>query len=94
MDRRLPARAVAALLAGVVTAAPAAPFTPASDDDIVQKLPARWHAAARQQRDALARDPHQLPLALATARAAIERARLQGDPRELGLAQAALAPLS
>jgi hypothetical protein len=40
----------------------------------------------------LAQDPHHLPLALATARAAIDRARLQGDPRELGLAQAALAP--
>jgi tetratricopeptide (TPR) repeat protein len=40
----------------------------------------------------LVRDPQHLPLAVVTARAAIERARLLGDPRELGLAQAALAP--
>jgi hypothetical protein len=85
-------RIFAALLAGLATAAQAAPFAPVSDSEIVQKLPARWDAAARQQRDAWARDPQQLPLALATARAAIDRARLQGDPRELGLAQAALAP--
>ena len=81
------------LLAAVVGhAATAAPFTPASDDVVVERLPARDGAEVRRQRAALARDPAQLPLALATARAAIERARLRGDPRELGLAQAALRP--
>lgn len=70
----------------------AAPSTPARDDEVVQRLPVRLDAAARQQRARLARDPQQLPLALATARAAIERARRFGDPRELGQAQAALAP--
>ena len=92
MGARFLALALVVLLAGLATAAAGAPYTPASDDAIVQKLPARWDAAARRQRDALAGDPQQLPLALATARAAIDRARLQGDPRELGLAQAALAP--
>ena len=70
----------------------AAPFTPASDSDVVQQLPIRWNAAARAERAQLARHPQQLPLALATARAATTRARATGDPRELGLAQAALAP--
>jgi tetratricopeptide (TPR) repeat protein len=69
-----------------------APFTPRSDTEIVQSLPGRLDAAARAQRAALARDPRHLPLALATARAAIDRGRRYGDPRELGLAQAALAP--
>ncbi|MDP0989795.1 hypothetical protein Q6249_29925, partial [Klebsiella pneumoniae] len=52
----------------------------------------RVDAAERARRAALARDPGQLPLALATARSALERARVHGDPRELGAAQAALAP--
>lgn len=80
------------LLALLLPAAQAAPYTPAADAELVQRLPERWDAAARRQRAALARDPQQLPLALATAQAAITRARRAGDPRELGLAQAALAP--
>jgi thioredoxin-like negative regulator of GroEL len=40
----------------------------------------------------LARDPRQLTLALATSQQAIARARRDGDPRELGVAQAALSP--
>lgn len=85
-------RAAVALLA--VAGAPlwAAPFTPANDQEIVQRLPTRWDSAARAQRAELAREPRNLPLALATARAALERARHEGDPRELGVAQAALAP--
>jgi hypothetical protein len=80
---------LAALL--VAGAAAAAPFAPGSDDDIVERLPARPDAALRAQRAALAREPRQLSLALAVARQAIERARRDGDPRELGTAQAALA---
>jgi hypothetical protein len=70
----------------------AAPFTPASDQEIVQSLPQRLDSASRAQRAALARQPRQQGLALATARAAVDRARRHGDPRDLGLAQAALAP--
>ena len=87
-----PFHAAVLLLALFAPAAQAAPYTPATDNELVQRLPARWDADARRQRAALARDPQQLPLALATARAAIDRARLAGDPRDLGLAQAALAP--
>ena len=84
--------AAALLLTGWTTLPQAAPFTPARDDEVVQRLPTRLDAAARQQRTRLARDPQQLPLALATAQTAIERARRFGDPRELGQAQGALAP--
>lgn len=70
----------------------AAPRTPANDDEIVQRLPYRLDATARVQRAQLASRPQQLSLALDTARQAIDRARRHGDPRELGLAQAALAP--
>lgn len=82
---------LALMLAGSAAPLHAAPFTPASDAEIVQRLPYRWDAATRLERAELARDPRQLPLALATARGALERARRNGDPRELGVAQAALA---
>ena len=90
--RGLRAAGVAALLALAAAGAPAGPFVPAHDDDIVERLPPRGDAAQRARRAALARDPQQLPLALAAAQQAIVRARHDGDPRELGSAQAALAP--
>jgi tetratricopeptide (TPR) repeat protein len=70
----------------------AAPYTPAGDDEIVERLPYRLGAPARELRQMLARQPEQLPLALQVAREALLRARVQGDPRELGSVQAALAP--
>lgn len=76
-----------ALAAGAV----AAPRVPASDDEVVERLPSR-SAAWRQERAALRKAPQAWPLATGTARSAIARARATGDPRELGLAQAALAP--
>ncbi len=86
-------RALGALLLTLVaTVAQGAPFTPSSDDEVVQRLPQRLDAAARSQRAIAARHPEQLSLATANARSAIERARRFGDPRELGLAQASLAP--
>ncbi len=85
-------RLLAALLTGSAITASAAPFVPRDDAEIVQRLPYRIDAAERARRATLARDPAQLPLALAAARAALERARVHGDPRELGEAQAALAP--
>ncbi|MCE4556219.1 hypothetical protein [Pelomonas cellulosilytica] len=72
--------------------AAAEPFVPKDDAAAVQRLPYRMDAAERARRAALARDPAQLPLALDAARAALDRARALGDPRELGAAQAALAP--
>lgn len=85
-------RLLALLLAGAALAASAEPFVPQTDAEIVERLPYRIDAAERSRRAALARDPTQLPLALATAQAALQRARVHGDPRELGTAQAALAP--
>jgi hypothetical protein len=70
----------------------AEPFVPPDDSTLVQRLPYRIDAAERQRRAALARDPGQLALAAAEAREALRRARVHGDPRELGAAQAALAP--
>ncbi|WP_457443022.1 hypothetical protein [Roseateles sp. P5_E4] len=81
-----------ALLLAIPLAVLAEPFVPKDDAEIVQRLPYRIDAAERQRRAALARDPAQLQLAVATARAALQRARVHGDPRELGAAQAALAP--
>lgn len=68
------------------------PYTPASDAELVERLPARLGAEQRRLRAQLAAAPTTLPLALQLAREAIARSRAQGDPRELGLAQAALAP--
>lgn len=89
---RLRQWAASALFLCAAAAPQAAPFTPASDHEVVQQLPRRVGVAERAQRAQLARDPQQLSLALGTARSAIERARRDGDPRELGLAQAVLAP--
>ena len=73
------------------------PYTPQRDDEVIERLPQRVgsaadRAAARQMRAALRQSPDQLPLALNLAQAAIGRFRSTGDPRELGQAQAALAP--
>jgi hypothetical protein len=75
----------------------AAPFIPAGDDTLVERLPARIGnpAERRQQRalrEQLRQHPAELQLATRLARDAIDRARRDGDPRELGQAQAALAP--
>ncbi|WP_349741290.1 hypothetical protein [Roseateles cavernae] len=68
------------------------PYTPASEAELVERLPTRLGAEQRRLRAQLVAAPTTLPLALQLAREAIARARAQGDPRELGLAQAALAP--
>lgn len=85
-------RTLVALLLAMPLTLSAQPFTPKSDAETVQRLPYRVDGAERERRAALARDPAQLPLALAAARTALDRARVLGDPRELGVAQAALAP--
>lgn len=93
---------------GIASAAVAAPFVPASDTEVVETLKRRLlpgsasddnaalrdpqRAQQRAQRLALQQQPQDLGLALQAARAAIDRARQAGDPRELGQAQAALAP--
>lgn len=68
------------------------PYTPASDTELVERLPKRLGTEQRRLRAQLSAAPTALPLALQLAREAIDRSRAQGDPRELGQAQAALAP--
>ena len=74
---------------------------PAQDDAIVEHLPTHVGdavqrraaiAAERAQRAQLHEHPAELGLALKAANDALARGRLRGDPRELGVAQAALAP--
>jgi hypothetical protein len=89
-----------AVTSGAACAAESALEVPTDDATIVEHLPLHLGDAAerraardaeRAQRDALQRHPDVLPLALTAARDAIARARLRGDPRELGSAEAALA---
>jgi hypothetical protein len=88
---------VALMAIGLGEPSGAAPHTPADDQSVVATLPGT--SAARQQARQLARQVHALgtspaalPAALQQARAAIDRFRRDGDPREIGVAQAALAP--
>ena len=86
---------VAWTTAGVLGAshlACAAPVVPASDDAVVEHLPARLNGARRliaegQSKDAL--DPDK---AVVRARAFLDEARDRGDPRYAGYALAAIAP--
>jgi tetratricopeptide (TPR) repeat protein len=75
----------------------AAPFVPASDEQVLERLPwtppgAGPRRSLLERRAELTRDPDDLTTALAAARADIARARAEADPRYLGHAQAALAP--
>ncbi|MCK9688144.1 hypothetical protein [Scleromatobacter humisilvae] len=74
---------------------------PMQDGAIVEHLPTHVGdaaqrraaiAAERAQRAQLQEHPNELGLALKAADDALARGRLHGDPRELGVAQAALAP--
>lgn len=88
-----PACAAEAPDAGVVV--------PSRDDEIVEQLPTHLgdatqrraaRAAERAQREQLQAHPDELGLALQASRDALDRGRRQGDPRELGTVEAALAP--
>jgi Tfp pilus assembly protein PilF len=95
MKRRLLALWIFAIaIAGGVGAA-GAPFVPAGDDVVLERLPERSDptlAKLKRMRIALASDPRDLDTATLVARSAIVAARAGGDPRFLGQAQAALAP--
>jgi hypothetical protein len=88
-------------VAPVLAAGTSALRIPARDDAIVEHLPTHVgdaaerraaRAAERAQRTQLRQHPDELGLALQAANDALGRGRLRGDPRELGVAQAALAP--
>lgn len=77
----------------------AAPFAPASENEIVDRLPGRTAqsaaAASRETRSmqgVLKANRQNLDIALRIAQLNIRRARSESDPRYLGRAQAALAP--
>jgi tetratricopeptide (TPR) repeat protein len=77
----------------------AAPFVPANETEVVDKLPGRVGGAGatsareRQRTQALLKaNGHNLDIALHIAQLNIRRARSEADPRYLGQAQAALAP--
>ena len=73
-------------------AAVAAPVVPASDDEVIEKLPTRLAGQPVTVREALARDRRDLVEAAALARRYLAEARDRGDPRYAGYASAAIAP--
>ena len=82
-------------LAGLAGMAAATPYIPADPKQVVERLPSRADPVQRELRrlrDELAAKPNDLRLAGALAQRYIEQARIEGDPRYLGYAQAALAP--
>lgn len=87
------------LLAGcLLAAAPAfaAPFTPASDAEVVERLPLAADPQLRSVeslRKQLAARPDDANLRIEIARRYFDLSMAQGDPRLVGYAQAALAPL-
>jgi tetratricopeptide (TPR) repeat protein len=68
----------------------AAPYAPASDDIVVETLPRR--AATPGRRGGSIASPTDLAGAVVQATSDFEMARVSGDPRYLGYAQAALRP--
>ncbi len=95
------ARAVSILVWAALAFGPqptlAAPFTPASDAVVLERLPAAASARDRRlaaERRALAREPRDLARAVPLAWRYIEAARAEGDPRYAGLAEGVLAPWS
>jgi hypothetical protein len=87
------------LLAGIyavaMAARAAAPYTPVSDGEVLERIETpRLPGAAslRELRDRWLAQPLSVPTVLAYARAALELSRREEDPRYLGYAEAALTP--
>ena len=87
----------AALFCLFTSIAQAAPFTPANDSDIVERLPlsATDPSARRLQslRKQLEAKPDDVALRIEIARRYFDLSMAQGDPRYVGYASAALTPL-
>ena len=94
--RRARALGLAFALASAGLAASAAPFTPAADNQVLERVASRkLDPAARERlalRQAIARQPQDLDSASRLAWLHFEAALTDGDPRHAGQAQAALAP--
>jgi Tfp pilus assembly protein PilF len=75
----------------------AAPFTPSSDADVVERLPATTNDPSVRRVDSLrkqlAAKPDDVDLRLEVARRYFDLAMAQGDPRYVGYAMAAIGPL-
>lgn len=86
----------ALLCSALAQAAGAAPFVPSSDQQVLERLPAR--AADPRQRELRAlreqwrAAPGDAAIAVQLASRYVEEAGTEGDPRYVGYAQAALAP--
>jgi predicted Zn-dependent protease len=78
--------------------AQAAPFTPGNDNEVVERLPAGATGSAARRVDSLrkqlAASPNDTALRLEIARRYFDLAMAQGDPRYVGYASAAIAPLA
>ena len=76
----------------------AAPYTPASDAEVVERLPGRASDPAIRRVDSLRKQlaarPDDATLRLEIARRYFDLAMAQGDPRYVGYASAAIAPLA
>ncbi len=99
LARQLFARVLfAALCAGVAVGAAAAPFTPAQDSAVVERLPARASDPELRRVESLRRQlaahPDDARLRVEIARRYFEMAMAQGDPRYIGYASATIAPLT
>jgi len=92
----LPVLAAVAVCFGTPTLA--APFTPTSDSEVVERLPGRASDPAIRRVDSLRKQlaarPDDLALRVEIARRYFDLAMAQGDPRYVGYASAALAPLA
>lgn len=91
-------RTFAIVLALVCKAASAAPFTPANDNEVVERLPASASDPSVRRVDSLRKQlaarPNDNALRLEIARRYFDLAMAQGDPRYVGYASAAIAPLA
>lgn len=90
------ARAAWAALCLAVAAASAAPFTPASDAEVVERLPVASDPALRtveSLRRQLASRPDDPALRLDIGERYFELAMAQGDPRYVGYAMSTIGPL-
>jgi len=89
-------RALVFLLGLCITPfAVAAPYVPADDATVLERLPEKGDPslkALKRMRAIVAANPGHIELAVPYARRAIEASRATGDPRFLGQAEAALAP--
>jgi tetratricopeptide (TPR) repeat protein len=95
---RIRTAAFAAGLAVLCAAATAAPFTPANDNEVVERLPTTANDPSVRRVDSLRKQlaarPNDNALRVEIARRYFDLAMAQGDPRYVGYASAAIAPMA